>query len=387
MKPICFYHKSDLDGVCSAAIVKHFVPDCELFGRDYGEDFDWDKVQPVSLADQFEELILRQQEAGRQFKLADAASGIASNARRTVYLVDFSLKPEDMKRLAAVSNLVWIDHHKTAIDAAIAAGFDPRGMRSTRYAACELCWTWCLLDSQGKAMPSAGHCYEDVKFFCPPEAVRLLGAYDSWRKDDPEWDSKIIPFQYGMRAVKGVYDPACGAWEELFRGHWLDQRYLEHTTDNTDAVEPVTLAGSAILDFQSQQNRKIAEAGAFEKTLVMLGWDWVDKDSLDMEFYRKQYEDRTGKWDVDAGFGLTGNLLRCICLNTPLFSSQSFEGVWDPEKHDVMVAFAKMATGKWKVSLYSTKPEIDCGAIAKTFSGGGHKGAAGFVCDKLPWEA
>lgn len=29
MNPICFYHKADLDGVCSAAIVKHFVPECE----------------------------------------------------------------------------------------------------------------------------------------------------------------------------------------------------------------------------------------------------------------------------------------------------------------------------------------------------------------------
>ena len=37
MKPICFYHKADLDGVCSGAIVKHFVPDCELYGFDYGE--------------------------------------------------------------------------------------------------------------------------------------------------------------------------------------------------------------------------------------------------------------------------------------------------------------------------------------------------------------
>jgi nanoRNase/pAp phosphatase (c-di-AMP/oligoRNAs hydrolase) len=52
-----------------------------------------------------------------------------------------------------------------------------------------------------------------------------------------------------------------------------------------------------------------------------------------------------------------------------------------------MVPFAKMANGKWKVSLYSTKPEIDCGAIAKTFGGGGHYSAAGFVCNRLPWES
>jgi nanoRNase/pAp phosphatase (c-di-AMP/oligoRNAs hydrolase) len=37
------------------------------------------------------------------------------------------------------------------------------------------------------------------------------------------------------------------------------------------------------------------------------------------------------------------------------------------------------------VSLYSTRDDIDCGAIAKTYGGGGHKGAAGFQCDTLPF--
>ena len=47
MNPICFYHKADLDGVCSAAIVKHFVPECELYGIDYGDEYPWDLVRPV----------------------------------------------------------------------------------------------------------------------------------------------------------------------------------------------------------------------------------------------------------------------------------------------------------------------------------------------------
>ena len=37
------------------------------------------------------------------------------------------------------------------------------------------------------------------------------------------------------------------------------------------------------------------------------------------------------------------------------------------------------------VSLYSTREDVDCGAIAKSLGGGGHKGAAGFICDELPW--
>lgn len=77
---------------------------------------------------------------------------------------------------------------------------------------------------------------------------------------------------------------------------------------------------------------------------------------------------------------------RAICLNTPVFESHSFEGVYDPDQHDVMVAFALMADRKWGVSFYSTKPEVDCGAIAKSYGGVGHKGAAGCILEKLPWE-
>jgi nanoRNase/pAp phosphatase (c-di-AMP/oligoRNAs hydrolase) len=42
------------------------------------------------------------------------------------------------------------------------------------------------------------------------------------------------------------------------------------------------------------------------------------------------------------------------------------------------------AKNKWVVSLYTTK-DIDVSEIAKKYGGGGHKQAAGFTCDKLPW--
>jgi nanoRNase/pAp phosphatase (c-di-AMP/oligoRNAs hydrolase) len=76
---------------------------------------------------------------------------------------------------------------------------------------------------------------------------------------------------------------------------------------------------------------------------------------------------------------------RVLACNTIVFNSQFFAGFFDPEKHDVMCAYSRRSDGKWKVSMYTTKDEIDCGAIAKHFGGGGHKGAAGFVCTRLPW--
>ena len=41
---------------------------------------------------------------------------------------------------------------------------------------------------------------------------------------------------------------------------------------------------------------------------------------------------------------------------------------------------------KWTVSIYSTNKNIDCSELAKKYGGGGHKGAAGFQCENLPFS-
>jgi hypothetical protein len=149
--------------------------------------------------------------------------------------------------------------------------------------------------------------------------------------------------------------------------------------DQDTPEETVSRAGYAVLAFQRQQNQRTAEAGAFEFMLHSLCF----YDGVGCGLYWGGVHNPQLTRDHP---GVLERTYRCICLNTPLFSSASFDSVWDPEKHDVMVPFARMANGKWKVSLYSTKPTIDCGAIAKAFGGGGHHGAAGFTCDRLPWE-
>ena len=41
-KVTCIYHKSDLDGQCAAAIVRHKIgPGCWLMGMEYGEAVPW----------------------------------------------------------------------------------------------------------------------------------------------------------------------------------------------------------------------------------------------------------------------------------------------------------------------------------------------------------
>jgi oligoribonuclease NrnB/cAMP/cGMP phosphodiesterase (DHH superfamily) len=139
----CFYHSSDLDGICSAAIVKYRYPECELIAIDY--DYNHHIFDSVSVGE-------------------------------TVFMVDFSALSEHMRYLKYHTDFIWIDHHKTAIEKC--SKLEPiAGIREIGKAACELTWEYLF---PNKTMP---------------EAVRLLGRYDVWDHSDPN----TLPWQYGMR--------------------------------------------------------------------------------------------------------------------------------------------------------------------------------------------
>ena len=76
--------------------------------------------------------------------------------------------------------------------------------------------------------------------------------------------------------------------------------------------------------------------------------------------------------------------LNVVAINKGLTNSQIFESVYDKQKHDAMLTFV-WRNGKYTVSLYSDKDNIDVSLICKKYGGGGHKGAAGFQCAELPF--
>ena len=78
----CIYHQSDIDGILSAAIVFKKYPHCECIPHGYGREFPMDKI----------------------------------NYNEQIFLVDLSLPPYQMKELDRRSKLVWIDHHRKAIE-------------------------------------------------------------------------------------------------------------------------------------------------------------------------------------------------------------------------------------------------------------------------------
>jgi len=83
------------------------------------------------------------------------------------------------------------------------------------------------------------------------------------------------------------------------------------------------------------------------------------------------------------GFETEFHGLNCYALNMGRMGSMMFGD--EMQTHAACLAF--YFDGKlFTVSLYSEKPEVDCADICKQHGGGGHKGAAGFQCQELPFK-
>lgn len=119
-----------MDGLASGAIVRRaLMPDVDLIEINYGDPIPWKEIEAAS----------------------------------QIVLVDFSLPIEDMKRLADGREFVWIDHHKTAMEAMKDVAKEWQGKRDLGEAACVLTWQYYF-----PKMPV-------------PKAIVLIGDRDIWR--------------------------------------------------------------------------------------------------------------------------------------------------------------------------------------------------------------
>lgn len=291
-KKIVIYHKADFDGVFCREIAKRFIPDAILIGWDYG-----DPEPDVSGADQ-------------------------------IYILDLSVDS-----LMSHPGLVWIDHHKTAIDKY--PGTIP-GYRIDGVAACRLTWQW-FLQQQRKALGMIWLLPDKTQFIdclvLEPEAVRLAGQYDIWDKRDP--NSEL--FQHGLRSE----DLTSLVWDILLPPLHASP---DQEASAAQKVSQLLEAGKAIQFSKHRENDSIIRSNGF--TI--------------------QFE------------GLT--FLAC---NAARYNSQLFSAGINPD-HDGLLGFNWDGT-KWKVSLYGVpgKPDVDLSEIAKKYGGGGHKQACGFTTGYL----
>jgi hypothetical protein len=281
MSTYVIYHRADFDGECCREIARHFLPDATLIGWDYGDP------TPV----------------------------IPEMAR--LYILDLSV-PGLMEH----ADLVWIDHHKSAIERYPS---DITGYRIDGVAACRLAWQW--FRSAGRTLSPEGlpelEDYRERRVE-EPLAVRLAGEYDIWDRRDP----RAALFQHGLRSQEP-------RWDLLLDGGEQACGYVEHL---------LTCAQYIAYSRRNGLQRLLAE-GAFPLDWQGLRWVAINAAGLASDAYE------LAEGDYDAGLS--------FC--------------WSPKKK------------KWKVSMRALRPGLDLSGIATANGGGGHKAACGFECATLPF--
>jgi oligoribonuclease NrnB/cAMP/cGMP phosphodiesterase (DHH superfamily) len=273
------------------------------------------------------------------------------NQQDTVYMLDFSLQPfSKMYALReSVEKFVWLDHHDSAFkdyaewhskgkyESLLGAPMtDPL---TSSFCGAERTWIW--FKPNGEI----------------PDAIKLVGDWDTWRHAKMV-DSKAPFFKmyFDTMVPEGVI--------EWFYRYTLDTMRPNSGYTTMIKVDEAIQIGTSIKMYEVSESTALMKSRAFEAELVV-------------PF-------------ADPRLCSCSNTYAVIAANMGQRGSDRFASVYKPEKHQIMLGFAYENTEKVTVSLYSTNPDIDCGAIAKRCGeagpfpgGGGHKGAAGF---QTSWE-
>jgi uncharacterized protein len=304
MKINVIHHSADFDGLFCREIAKKFYGDkAEYIGWDYG--------QPIP----------------------EVAKDI------TLVMLDISVDG-----LMDHPNLIWIDHHKSAMDKWNSPHIP--GIRIDGVAACRLAWQFFFLGDDHTCLTKKDFLDRDVD---EPLAVRLAGEYDIWDKRDPRAEL----FQHGLRSCD-----LTNQWSSLLaEDRKLTIKEIEDAmaTGFPVELEPDGTTAPVIVCALLQNGRSIQYAKTEENKGII-------------ESY---------------GFDLKFEGLHFLACNHARFNSHLFTAGIKPE-HDALLGF-NFDGSKWRVSLYHapSKEHHDLSQIAVKYGGGGHRGACGFKLDSL----
>lgn len=303
------YHDADFDGKLSNEVCRYHLtglhPDANL------HSYEWDYGRPLPLLIPLAEVLPNKPTVGW-------------DDYDEIYIVDLSVDAL-MERPYLLDKIIWIDHHKSAIEKWNARGL--KGYRIDGVAACRLCWQWFNVGGDLE-FPTLDD-YRDRKVD-EPTLIRLAGEYDIWDLRDP--DAKAL--QFGLRSISEStfntlvhYQFVCGPKEEVDRV-WL---------------KPVIKSGWAIKNYCDKQNLEYSAQHAH--TIIFEG---LAMCALNIG--------QRGNSDLLLG-GLKPN-------------------------HEACFAWRHVGDGvnPIYVSLYHAPghEHLDLSEIAKRWGGGGHRGACGF---------
>jgi len=157
-----------------------------------------------------------------------------------------------------------------------------------------------------------------------PEGVALIGDYDTWTF---KYGDRTKYFHIGIETHNTKPDSIF--WEDLFK-------------DNPKMIEDIIKEGITCDTYRTNLTAAYRKSFGFET-----------------EF---------------AGYN-------CYALNLYKLGSKAFGD--KNKKYDICLSFV-FDGNKWTVGLYSEK--VDVGKLAQKYGGGGHTGAAGIICDSLPFH-
>ena len=254
-----------------------------------------------------------------------------------IIIVDFSFKPEVMEEvLERTRNIIWIDHHKTNM---YDYGVPIKGLRDVDYSGCELAWIYFTQIEGRRKLVDLTAAYK-YGLETMPRAVVLIGDRDKWAW---KYGEETAMFNMGLKLYP--HEPDDVIWDDL-----LDNRGSQHILGNA----------------QERRLKDILEKG---KVCIRFR-DMVCEDYCESYGFETEFE----------GY-------RCFALGLYMFGSEAFgERI---KEYDICLSYEYLGDN-WIVGLYSEK--VDVGEIARRYgekygiSGGGHRGAAGFVAPELPFR-
>jgi hypothetical protein len=313
------YHDADFDGKLSNEVCRFHLkqrhPDAAI--HSYGWDYGRRTPIPEGLYDEIYE-DPKNPRMTVSFEWADYDA---------IYIVDLNV-PELMERAELMEKIVWIDHHKSAIEKwevtrkEFFPGWNFKGIRLDGVAACRLCWFY-FYNLHLPESSVTKRLFVD-RVVSEPRLIRLAGEYDIWDHRDP--DAKAL--QFGLRALSQQ------DMDLLIRNQFCG-------VPTGVRLDDVITQGHSIKCYCDAQNAHYAT-----------------------------YFAHTVKWE-----GLT-----FCCINSSTRNSDAFLGAIKPE-HDA--CFLWRYTPEFNavtVSLYHApgNEHHDMSKIAVKYKGGGHKGACGF---------
>lgn len=121
------------------------------------------------------------------------------------------------------------------------------------------------------------------------------------------------------------------------------------------------------------------DSGVFsEVTATVYFQNVIDRGDILYKFIERDYKEYREQYSYETEIGG----FKCLAISRKC-NSWIFGEKYD--EYDIVMTWG--FNGKeYSYSIYSSKPYVDCCAIAKSYGGGGHKGAAGFKLSEMPFK-